>query len=207
MVSRMKIIFLSISIIFLLVFCLKKFASNQTLPWSWPPQFPFPGALQYPISTWPQSGVIPTINYPQSSGWPLYQPIPSYSPPPGGSPASSPGCPVGLVTGLTFDEEFGPGTSQITRCLIFRNTIRLVLWVKDFEITPGRSRLSPIVNMINDYKITHGTTDFKIVTVVNMEGAWLMLNRNAAHPHPNAAVNIYQPLVEDLIARGVKFYL
>jgi hypothetical protein len=61
--------------------------------------------------------------------------------------------------------------------------------------------------MIDDYRITHGTTDFKIAAVINREGSWLMLNRNAANPHPNAAINIYQPLVEDLIAKGVKFYL
>jgi hypothetical protein len=114
---------------------------------------------------------------------------------------------VGLLTGLTFDEEFGPGTSQITRCLIFRNTIRLVVQIKDFEIVPGRAQIAPIFNMIDDYRITHGTTDYKIAVVVNREGAWLMLNRNAANPHPNAAINIYQELVEDLIAKGVRFYL
>ncbi len=207
MISRKKIIFLSIGVIFVLILCLKKFGLNQPLPWSWRPQYPFPSILQYPISTWPQPGLIPTTNLPQSSGWPLYLPPPSYSPPPGGSPSSSPGCPVGLLTGLTFDEEFGPGTSSITRCLIFRNTIRVVVWVKDFEIVPGRSKIDPIFNMIDDYRITHGTNDYKIVTVVNMEGAWLMLNRNAANPHPRAAMNIYQPQVEDLIARGVRFYL
>ncbi|MGA1791740.1 MAG: hypothetical protein ACMUIM_09650 [bacterium] len=108
---------------------------------------------------------------------------------------------------MTFDEEFGPGTSQITRCLIFRQTIKVVVWIKDFEIVQGRSKVDPIFNMIDDYRITHGTNDYKIVAVVNMEGSWLMLNRNAANPHPNAHINIYQPQVEDLISKGVKFYL
>jgi len=207
MLSHKKTIFLSITVIFLLIFCWKKFGINQPLPWSWPPQNPFPSVLQYPISTWPQSGFIPATNVPPSSGWPLYSPPPSYAPAPRVTPSSSSGCPVGLLTGLTFDEEFGPGTSQITRCLVFRQTIKVVVWIKDFEIVPGRPKVDPIFNMIDDYRITHGTNDYKIATVVNMEGSWLMLNRNAANPHPNAQINIYQPQVEDLISKGVKFYL
>ena len=114
---------------------------------------------------------------------------------------------MGLLTGLSFDEEFGPGTGKITRCLIFRQNIKLVVQIKDFEIVPGRAAIAPIFNMIDDYRITNGTGDFKIATVVNREGAWLMLNRNAANPHPNVGINVYQGLVEDLIAKGVKFFL
>ena len=72
MLYRGKIALLSIGIIFALIFGLKKFASSQPLPWSWTSQYPFPSALQYPISTWPRPGLIPTTNLPQSSGWPVY---------------------------------------------------------------------------------------------------------------------------------------
>ncbi|MGA1824662.1 MAG: hypothetical protein ACMUIP_08350 [bacterium] len=179
------------------IFCLCRSSFNQILPWSWTAGEPLPGIDQIPLSNFPSTGIFPTAGVVTSSGYPVYSP-----------PASiARGCPVGLVSGLPFDEEFGPGTSQHTRCLIFRQNIKTVIWIKDFEIVPGRPKVQPIFNIIDDYKITHGTNDFRIATVVNMEGSWLMLNRYAANPHPNAGINVYQELVEDLIARGVKFYL
>ena len=36
-------------------------------------------------------------------------------------------CPVGLVSGKTLDEEFGPGTSDLTTCLSKRNDIKIVM--------------------------------------------------------------------------------
>ncbi|MGA1867861.1 MAG: hypothetical protein ACMUJM_04865 [bacterium] len=197
MSSRKMIWIVCATLLVASVFFLCRTSLNQILPWSWTPGEPFPVVDQIPLSALPSPEIFPTTGLPYSSGYPIYSP-----------PASiTRGCPVGLVSGLPFDEEFGPGTSQHTRCLIFRQNLKLVVQIKDFEIVPGRAAIAPIFNMIDDYIITHGTNDFKIATVVNREGAWLMLNRNAADPHPNAGINVYQGLVENLMARGVKFYL
>ena len=183
-------------------------ALSQYLPWSWPPASQFPGASQIPLYSYPPSGYLPSAGPYASSGWPLYMPptYNNYSPPTGRIITTS-SCPVGLVTGLTLDEEFGPGTSQITRCLIMTYGIKVVMDINSFESSPGRSYgIRNIPNMINDYEITHGTKDYKIVAINHGGGLTQLLNRNAPNPHPDAALNVYQPLVEELIAKGVKFY-
>jgi hypothetical protein len=115
---------------------------------------------------------------------------------------------VGLVSGLTLEEEFGPGTSQITRCLIMNYGIKVVMQINQFESSPGRAYgIRNIPTMINDYEITHGTKDYKIVAVNHSGGVTQLLSNTVATPHPDAALNVYQPLVEDLIAKGVKFYM
>ena len=106
-----------------MIVCLDLPTFSQFYPWSWPPGGPFPSFGQIPLSTWPQPSYFPTAGLSTTSGWPVYLPPPNYSPSPPSAPTTSTGCPVGLVTGLTLDEEFGVGTSQITRCLIFRNGI------------------------------------------------------------------------------------
>jgi hypothetical protein len=75
------------------------------------------------------------------------------------------------------------------------------------EYTPGRPITRPLTTAIDDYRITHGTNDFKVAAIIHSAGLPLALNRNAATPHPEAIYNDQQPIIEDLIARGVKFYL
>lgn len=192
----------------LIILPFKTAVNGQTFPWSWPPANPFPVYNQIPISIWPQPSYFPTAGLFTTSGWPAYSPPPSYTPAPGGVPTSSTGCPVGLVTGLTLDEEFGPGASQITRCLVLRTNIKVVMQINQFESRPGRPYgLTNISRMINDYEITNGTRDYKIVAINHGSGAIQLLNRNAAQPHLDAKLNIYQELVEELIVKGVKFYL
>jgi hypothetical protein len=112
-----------------------------------------------------------------------------------------------LVTGLTLDQEFGPGASQITRCIIFNYGIKVIFRLNHLEYTPGTPITRTITTAIDDYRITNGTTDFKIAAIIHSAGVALALNRNAAAPHPEAIYNDQQPVIEDLIARGVKFYL
>lgn len=203
-----RIIAISCIVFFcLIILGLNMPALSQYLPWSWPFTGPFPGTSQIPLYNYPPYGYFPTAGPFTSSGWPLYTPAPSYTPPPSQRPTTG-SCPVGLVTGLTLEEEFGPGTSQITRCLIFNYDNKLLVQINKFESRPGRPYgLGNITAAINDYEITHGTKDYKIAVVVHSSGATQVLNRNAPDPNPLAFDNIYQPVVEDLIAKGVKFYL
>jgi hypothetical protein len=202
--------FNTIFCLFLLIgiFLLTNTIFAQYLPWSWPLGSQFPILGQFPPTLWPQQSYFPTAGLSTTSGWPVYSVPPNYTPAPGGVPTSATGCPVGLVTGLTLDEEFGPGTSEITRCLVMRNNIKMLVHIDQFEENPGRPfGLVNIQRSINDYEITNGSRDYKIVSVINGGGGTLVLNQNAATPHPTAVKNIYQPIVEELIAKGVKFYL
>ena len=203
-----KIIAFSCIIFFcLIILGLNMPALSQYLPWSWPISGPYPNTSQIPLYNYPPSGYFPSAGPFPSSGWPSYLPPPFYSPPPSQVPTTG-SCPVGLVSGLTIEEEFGPGASQITRCLIFNYDIKMVVQINQFESRPGRDYgLTNIVRAINDYEITHGTKDYKIVAVNHSGGATQLLNANAATPHPDAINNIYQPIVEELISKGVKFYM
>lgn len=193
----------------LIIFGLNMPALSQYLPWSWPPASPFPGTRQIPLYSYPPSGYFPSARPYISSGWPSYVPptFYSYTPTTTQAPTTS-SCPVGLIAGLTLEEEFGPGTRQITRCLIFNYDNKMLFHISSFESRPGSPYgLGNITAAINDYEITHGTKDYKIVSVNHSGGATQLLNINAADPHPLAFDNIYQPLVEGLIAKGVKFYM
>ena len=151
--------------------------------------------------------------------------------------ASNNECPVGLVKGETFDEEFGYGTSDLTRCLDRRHNVKVVMqinkpcrdsWVNDAgevknnvakcrrgEEAPldfGRSyALGNINNMIKDYEITHGMVvgkDYEIAAIVHSGGGYLLL-KDSGYDGDGKFVeerNKFQPEVENLMARGVKFY-
>ncbi|MGA1824031.1 MAG: DsrE family protein [bacterium] len=179
--------------IFILFLSTSLFA--QILPWSWTAGEPLPivDLEGIALSVFPPSNLFPTTGALPATG---------------GNPIISTGCPIGLLTGLTLDEEFGPGASEITKCLTFKYNIKALVQINKFEARPGRPyALGNIASMINDYEITHGTGNYKIVAVVHDSGATLMLNRFAAIPNPLAVDNIYQDVVEDLIAKGVEFFL
>lgn len=193
---------------FVLLFAIGTPALSQTLPWSWTISGPFPNLYINSFYLWPQSGYFPSAGPVTSSGWPIYSIPPNYSPAPGGVPTSATGCPVGLINGLTLDEEFGAGTSQITRCLVFRTNVKMVMQINTFESRPGRPYgLHNLIPILDDYEITNGTRDVEIVCINHSGGATQLLNRNAPNLHPNAALNVYQELVESLMVRGVQFYL
>ncbi len=196
-------------IIFLVmsIFCWSSPVSNQTFPWSWPSGGPFPVYGQLPLTSWPVASYYPTAGLSTTSGWPPYIPPPGYAPIATTILSSSTGCPVGLVTGLTLEEEFGPGAGQLTRCVAIRNNIKVVVRLNHLEYTPGTPITRVLTTMLDDYAITNGTRDFKIAAIVHSAGLPLVLNRNILTPHPDAILNDQQLVVEDLIARGVKFYL
>ncbi len=108
-------------------------------------------------------------------------------------------CPVGWVSGLTFDEEFGPGSAAVTRCIKKREKVRVVFNV--YQQCKNSSCTKPfaignIKNAIKDYEITHGMEvgeDYKIVAVV-YGPAWKLIVKG----------NPFESAVKDLIAKGVK---
>jgi len=129
-------------------------------------------------------------------------------------------CPVGLVSSMTLNDEFGPGSQDLTRCLDKRNNVKLVIQINKFcssdAAVPGTPDcraygLGNIVNMIKDYEITHGMVrgkDYEIVVVV-YSGGGMMVVKDAGidgNGDPVTGRNQFQGAVETLISQGVKFY-
>jgi intracellular sulfur oxidation DsrE/DsrF family protein len=144
-------------------------------------------------------------------------------------------CPVGLVNGLTLNDEFGPEASDLTRCLDRRHNVKVVMQINkpcrdsfvdgtavknnvancsqgsndpDF----GRSyALGNINNMIKDYEITYGMKpgrDYEIAAVVHSGGGYLLL-KDESYDGTGTLLygrNKFQGEVENLMDRGVKFY-
>lgn len=118
-------------------------------------------------------------------------------------------CPVGLVSGKTLDEEFGPGTAEITRCLE-NGKIKVVYSLSKACTTEACTKAYGLINIdnaIKDYEITHGLVaglDYTIVAVVYGNGHLLVVDNNAANPF--AEPNPFQTQVQGLIDKGVQFY-
>ena len=115
-------------------------------------------------------------------------------------------CPVGLVSGLTLDQEFGPGASAITHCVQKRHDVRVLFQIDRFCGDPTKSNamctgpyaLGNMDNAVNDYEITDGMVrgrDYKMIAVVYGSGG-LMLRKG----------NKFESKVKALMAEGVKFY-
>ncbi len=119
-------------------------------------------------------------------------------------------CPVGLLNGKTLDEEFGPGTQQITRCLEKREDVKVLYQINKACRDEACSRpyaLGNIRNAINDYKITHGMAlgkGFDIVAIVHSGGAPLVLDNNSSTP--SSITNPFQDQMQALLDAGVKVY-
>jgi len=120
-------------------------------------------------------------------------------------------CPVGLVKDLTLDDEFGPGTSDITKCIKKRHQVKMVVQLNQYESGGRAYGLGNIANIIDDYEITHGMVpgrDYEIVAVIHSGGGRLAL-KNKGINGANVEVagrNAYQGTVEGLMTKGVKFY-
>ena len=115
-------------------------------------------------------------------------------------------CPVGLVSGLTLDQEFWPGASLITHCVQKRHDVRVLFQIDRFCWDPtmsnaactGAYALGNMKNVIDDYEITSGMVrgrDYKMIAVVYGSGG-LMLRKG----------NKFESKVKALMAEGVKFY-
>lgn len=118
-------------------------------------------------------------------------------------------CPVGLVTGQTLNEEFGPGSENITHCLEKRSNVKLVVQANQFcmdnlsnaDCTRAYALLN-LTKMIEDYEITHGMKpgrDYKMAVIAHTKGGPLMLK--------DETKNQFRSQVETLLKQGVKFYL
>jgi len=122
----------------------------------------------------------------------------------GPSSNSNIACPVGLVSGLDLDTEFGPGTAALTKCLAKRTHVKLV-----FQINQAPPyALGNIANVIDDYEITHGMKagrDYEIAAIVHSAGGTTVVKNDVllAHGKPG---NPGEAQVRALIERGVKFY-
>ena len=127
----------------------------------------------------------------------------------GGNNAQGLECPVGLVTDMTLDDEFGPGSAEITHCMKRRNQVKLLIQVNEFCLdrvpNPQCNRPYGLINlpkMIDDYEITHGMKlgrDLEIAVIAHTRGGPLMLK--------DETKNQFRSNVESLLERGVKFYL
>jgi len=118
-------------------------------------------------------------------------------------------CPVGLVSGMAIDDEFGLGSQDITRCLDNTKEVKVVYQVNKECKNSSCTKPYAIGNMnnaINDYKITHGMKDskFKLVAIIHGGGWSLVLNNDAQNP--NARTNPFQDQMTALLAKGVKVY-
>ena len=123
-------------------------------------------------------------------------------------------CPVGFVSGKTLDQEFGPGTQELTECNKVRHNVKLAIQLNVYETSPGSAYgLHNITNVIDDYEITYGMRpgkDYEIVAVVHSGGGPLVLQNGIPFTGmtdglPHTTVNAHQAEVEALIAKGVKF--
>ncbi|MDH5545792.1 MAG: DsrE family protein [Gammaproteobacteria bacterium] len=118
-------------------------------------------------------------------------------------------CPVGLVSGIPLNEEFGPGTMVLTRCLNSRR-IRVVYQINNTCANPDCSKpyaLGNINNAIKDYTITHGLEmreEVDVVAIVLGPGYSLVLNNNAEQAYTEE--NPFQQQVEDLLSQGVRIF-
>jgi len=127
-------------------------------------------------------------------------------------------CPVGLVSGMTLDDEFGPGTAVLTECNKFRNNVRLVVQINAFCAQPGVPNqsctrpyaLGNLANMIDDYEITHGMVagrDYEMVAVIH-SGAGFMALKDTGLNGAGMTVqgrNQFEGAVRNLMSRGVDF--
>ncbi len=115
-------------------------------------------------------------------------------------------CPVGLVSGMTLDDEFGAGASQITHCVKKRHDLKVMFQINRFcgDVTAsdadckGAYALGNMLNVIKDYEITAGMKrgiDYRMIAVVYGGGGKMLLKGNK-----------FEGQVKTLMDEGVKFY-
>ena len=125
-------------------------------------------------------------------------------------------CPVGLVKGLSLDDEFGPGSQELTRCIKKRHKVKMVVQINQFCTNSNSPCTSPyalgnIRNILDDYEITHGMKpgkDFEVVAVLHSPGG-LMALKNTSYNGAGALLtnrNPFEGQIKALMERGVKFY-
>jgi len=115
-------------------------------------------------------------------------------------------CPVGLVSGMTLDQEFGAGASALTNCVKKRHDVKAMFQIDRFcgNVTStnaactGAYGLGNMQNVIDDYEITDGMKrgiDYKMIAIVYGGGGNMLLKGNK-----------FESQVKALMAEGVTFY-
>ena len=129
-------------------------------------------------------------------------------------PAGGNGCPVGLVNGMTLDEEFGAGSQELTQCNSVRHNVKLLIQLNQYgNGNPGGAYgLKNITNVIQDYEVTYGMRpgkDYEIVAVVHSGGGPLVIQNGVTFTgidgNSHTTANAYEGDVTTLIDQGVKF--
>lgn len=127
-------------------------------------------------------------------------------------------CPVGLVSGKTLDDEFGPSSQGLTRCLDKRKTVKLVMQINKFcgASVPNSActrayGLGNLSAMVRDYEITHGMVvgkDYEMAVVVHSGGGMIVVKNDGLDGNgaPVTGRNQFEGAVKTLIGQGVKFY-
>lgn len=125
-------------------------------------------------------------------------------------------CPVGLVSGMSLDDEFGPGTQALTNCIKKRHDVKMVVQINQFCTNTANCAGSPyglgnIRNILDDYEVTHGMKpgkDYEMVVVLHSPGGRMALKDvglNADGVEVSGR-NPFEGTIKGLMARGVKFY-
>jgi intracellular sulfur oxidation DsrE/DsrF family protein len=116
-------------------------------------------------------------------------------------------CPVGLVSNMTLDDEFGSGTQELTKCITKRSQVKMVV-----QLNQGNGYgLGNIDNIIKDYEVTHGMVpgrDYEIVAVIHSAGGRMALKNDGLGGGGQAVTgrNPSEQKIKDLMGLGVKFY-
>jgi len=123
-------------------------------------------------------------------------------------------CPVASVNvdKLSLDQEFGPGTRNLTNCIKQRNNVKMVVQINQFKDSSGRAYgLGNISNILDDYEVTHGMKagrDYEMVVVLHSPGG-LMALKDTSYNGAGVLLggrNPFEGTIRGLMARGVKFY-
>lgn len=115
-------------------------------------------------------------------------------------------CPVGLVSGMTLDQEFGAGASALTNCIKKRHDVKSMFQIDRYcgNVTStnaactGPYALGNMQNVIDDYEITDGMkrgVDYKMIAIVYSSGGNMLLKGDK-----------FASQVAALQAEGVTFY-
>jgi len=120
-------------------------------------------------------------------------------------------CPVGLVSGLTLNDEFGPGTADLTKCIKKRAQVKVVVQINQYGTDTRAYALGNIENIIADYEITHGMVpgrDYEIVGVIHSAGGRLALKNTGLNSAGKEMTgrNPHESQMKALMDKGVKFY-
>jgi intracellular sulfur oxidation DsrE/DsrF family protein len=122
-------------------------------------------------------------------------------------------CPVGLISGLTLDEEFGTGSQALTRCLAQRHHVKTLIVMSQVVGVVGSScasGLSRIYNLIADYEVTNGLRrgkDYDIVVVVYGSAYAFAVKDGTTGDGVHVVTNPCEAQVQDLMNKGIRFYL